>query len=36
VCAGVLHEQLPAAHRLGVHSGGLFTFQVLFDAGVAT
>ena len=25
-----------AVHRLGVHSGGLFTFQVLFEAGVAS
>jgi hypothetical protein len=31
--AGAL--QLVAVHRLGVHSGGLFTLYVEFEAGVA-
>jgi hypothetical protein len=28
-------QLLPAVHRLGVHSGALFTFHVEFDAAVA-
>jgi hypothetical protein len=32
----MVQQLLAADQRLGVHSGGLFSFQVLFEAAVAT